>query len=95
VQVFTLLVKPNTSITFTFNDLEVSAIPGQSVGAALLEAGDRVLRVTRFENKPRAMFCGIGVCFDCLVVIDGAPNQRACITEAKAKMVVRTQVGGA
>jgi predicted molibdopterin-dependent oxidoreductase YjgC len=41
------------------------------------------------------MFCGIGVCFDCLVVIDGAPNQRACITEAKANMVVRTQVGGA
>jgi predicted molibdopterin-dependent oxidoreductase YjgC len=94
VQVFTLLAKPSASITFTFNDLEVSAIPGQSVGAALLEAGDRVLRVTRFE-KPRAMFCGIGVCFDCLVVIDGAPNQRACITEAKANMAVKTQLGGA
>ena len=91
----TLLAKPSASITFTFNGELISAVPGQSVGAAILETGARTLRVTRFENKPRGMFCGIGVCFDCLVVIDGVPNQRACLIEVRDGMKVITQVGGA
>ena len=83
------------NIEFTFDGEKIDAITGQSVAAALLAANQRTLRKTRFNNNERGVFCGIGVCFDCLVVIDGAPNQRACITEVKAKMVVRTQVGGA
>ena len=42
------------------------------VGAALIAAKQRTLRKTRFNQKGRGVFCGIGVCFDCLVVIDGA-----------------------
>lgn len=80
-------------IKFYFNDQEVSGLVGQSVGAALLAQGDRILRKTRFKAKGRGVFCGIGVCFDCLVVIDGISNQRACITEIKAGMKVQTQVG--
>lgn len=80
-------------IKFYFNDQEVSGYIGQSVGAALLAHGDRILRKTRFNEKGRGVFCGIGVCFDCLVVIDGISNQRACITEIKAGMKVQTQVG--
>lgn len=80
-------------IKFYFNDQEVSGYIGQSVGAALLAQGDRILRKTRFNEKARGVFCGIGVCFDCLVVIDGISNQRACITEIKAGMKVQTQVG--
>jgi D-hydroxyproline dehydrogenase subunit gamma len=80
-------------IKFYFNDQEVSGFIGQSVGAALLAQGDRILRKTRFKEKGRGVFCGIGVCFDCLVVIDGISNQRACITEIKAGMKVQTQVG--
>lgn len=80
-------------IKFYFNDQEVSGYIGQSVGAALLAKGDRILRKTRFNEKGRGVFCGIGVCFDCLVVIDGISNQRACITEIKAGMKVQTQVG--
>jgi predicted molibdopterin-dependent oxidoreductase YjgC len=80
-------------IKFYFNDQEVSGFIGQSVGAALLAQGDRILRKTRFNEKGRGVFCGIGVCFDCLVVIDGISNQRACITEIKAGMKVQTQVG--
>jgi predicted molibdopterin-dependent oxidoreductase YjgC len=80
-------------IKFYFNDQEVSGFIGQSVGAALLAQGDRILRKTRFNEKGRGIFCGIGVCFDCLVVIDGISNQRACITEIKAGMKVQTQVG--
>lgn len=80
-------------IKFYFNDQEVSGFIGQSIGAALLAQGDRILRKTRFNQKGRGVFCGIGVCFDCLVVIDGISNQRACITEIKAGMKVQTQVG--
>ncbi len=90
-----LLVKPNSSITFTFDGKLISAIPGQTVGSAILEAGERTMRLTRFENKPRGIFCGIGICFDCLVVIDGTPNQRACLIEVRDGMSVNTQVGGA
>ena len=80
-------------VRFFFNDQEVIGLTGQSVGAALLSNGDRVLRNTRFNEKGRGVFCGIGVCFDCLVVIDGITNQRACITEIKSGMKVQTQVG--
>ena len=80
-------------IKFYFNGQEVSGFIGQSIGAALLAQGDRILRKTRFNEKGRGVFCGIGVCFDCLVVIDGISNQRACITEIKAGMKVQTQVG--
>lgn len=81
------------NIEFTFNGEKIDAITGQSVAAALLAANHRTLRKTRFNNNERGVFCGIGVCFDCLVVIDGITNQRACLIEAKPGMKVQTQVG--
>ena len=81
------------NIEFTFDGEKIDAITGQSVAAALLAANQRTLRKTRFNNNDRGVFCGIGVCFDCLVVIDGIANQRACLIEAKPGMKVQTQVG--
>jgi aerobic-type carbon monoxide dehydrogenase small subunit (CoxS/CutS family) len=81
------------NIEFTFDGEKIDAITGQSVAAALLAANQRALRKTRFNNNERGVFCGIGVCFDCLVVIDGITNQRACLIEAKPGMKVQTQVG--
>lgn len=81
------------NIEFTFDGEKIVAITGQSVAAALLAANQRALRKTRFNNNERGVFCGIGVCFDCLVVIDGVTNQRACLIEAKPGMKVQTQVG--
>jgi len=80
------------NIEFTFDGEKIDAITGQSVAAALA-ANQRTLRKTRFNNNERGVFCGIGVCFDCLVVIDGITNQRACLIEAKPGMKVQTQVG--
>jgi aerobic-type carbon monoxide dehydrogenase small subunit (CoxS/CutS family) len=80
-------------IEFTFDGKTISAISGQSVGAALLAANQRSLRKTRFNQNKRGIFCGIGVCFDCLVVVDGVTNQRACIIEARSGMQVQTQDG--
>jgi len=81
------------NIEFTFDGEKIEAFTGQSVAAALLAANQRALRKTRFNNNDRGVFCGIGVCFDCLVVIDGIANQRACLIEAKPGMKVQTQVG--
>jgi len=81
------------NIEFTFDGESISAITGQSVAAALLAANQRALGKTRFNNNERGVFCGIGVCFDCLVVIDGITNQRACLIEARPGMKVQTQVG--
>lgn len=81
------------NIEFTFDGEKIDAITGQSVAAALSAANQRTLRKTRFNNNDRGVFCGIGVCFDCLVVIDGITNQRACLIEAKPGMKVQTQVG--
>lgn len=67
--------------------------PGQSVAAALIAAGIRSWRLTRTGDRPRGVFCGIGVCFDCLATINGVPNQRACLVEARPGDLVTTQHG--
>jgi len=64
-------------VGFTFNGEEMQAHEGASVAATLISNGERTTRTTRINQQPRGDFCGIGICFDCLVVIDGTPNQRA------------------
>ena len=62
--------------------------PGQSIGAALTAAGIRSWRTTRAGGRPRGLFCGIGVCFDCLVSVNGRRSLRACMVEARSGDVV-------
>jgi predicted molibdopterin-dependent oxidoreductase YjgC len=87
-------IKRGASIEISINGEKIKAHEGESVAAVMMVEGYGAMRTTLVGDK-RGIFCGMGVCFDCLVVIDGAPNQRACITEAKANMAVKTQVGGA
>ena len=77
-------------ISFTFNGQAFTCESGQSVAAALIAANNRELRRTRFEGEPRSIFCGMGICFDCVVVIDGVANQRSCLIEAKPGMKVES-----
>ena len=69
------------------------AYEGETVAAALLANGIRVFRHTAKRHEPRGLFCGIGQCTDCVMEIDGVPNQRTCMTIVRAGMVVRTQEG--
>lgn len=80
-------------ITFTLDGVALIAHGGQSIAAAMISNEKRVNRTTRIEGKPRGIFCGIGSCFDCLVVVDGIANQRACITEVRDGMKIETQRG--
>ncbi len=80
-------------ITFFFDGKELLANRGESIAAALISNGERITRVTRIHAQPRGVFCGIGICFDCLVVVDGINNQRACLIQVNQGMQVETQHG--
>jgi predicted molibdopterin-dependent oxidoreductase YjgC len=70
----------------------VSAHAGETVAAVMLAEGHLATRTTP-GGTPRGLFCGMGVCFDCLVVVDGIPNTRACMTYVADGMDVRRQAG--
>lgn len=76
--------------TFEWDGRDVEAYPGETILGALLAAGERTLRQSERRQAPRGMFCGIGICFDCLVVVDGVPDQRACVTSAAPGMRVQS-----
>lgn len=76
-----------------FDGEPVEFRPGQTVGGALTAVGVVSWRTTTHRGAPRGLFCGIGVCFDCLITVDGVPNQRACLTPARDGMRVETQEG--
>ncbi len=78
-------------------EIEVDGLPtrayaGESVAATLMADGVRTFRSTR-GGAPRGLYCGMGVCYDCLVIVDGRSNTRACMTEVAPGMRVQTQVG--
>ncbi|MEU0506738.1 (2Fe-2S)-binding protein [Nocardia sp. NPDC005998] len=80
-----------TSIVhLTLDGQELLAHPGQTVGAALIDAGIQSWRTTRKNGRPRGLFCGIGICYDCLITVDGAPNQRACLVPVREGMQLST-----
>jgi predicted molibdopterin-dependent oxidoreductase YjgC len=68
----------------------VPAFAGESVATVLLALGRQTFRHTDKHHAPRGLFCGMGVCFDCLVTIDGVENVRACMTPVKEGMVIET-----
>ena len=68
----------------------VQACAGDSAAAALLVLGVASFRHTPKTGSPRAAYCGMGVCFDCLVTINGEPNRQACLTPVAQGMTIDT-----
>ena len=87
------IVRRGDSFNIEVDGIPTSAHQGETVASVMLASGSRALRSTRKEGKPRGLFCGIGVCYDCLVVVDGRANVRACMTRAVPGMKVQTQQG--
>lgn len=80
-----------TPVTITYDGTPLSGLVGQSI-AGVIMANERLgFRRTSVQDAPRGVFCGIGVCFDCLVVVDGIEDVRACQRRAKEGDVVTTQ----
>ena len=85
-------VQRGRRLEFEVDGEPVVAFEGETVAAALLAHGIRILRTTA-AGETRGLFCGTGVCYDCLMVIDGRPSRRACMEPARDGMEVRTQAG--
>lgn len=83
----------SSKITFTYNGEEIEAYEGDTIAAALHAAGVRVLGHSQELHRPRGFYCAIGNCSSCMMVVDGVPNVKTCVTEVKQGMKVETQVG--
>ena len=79
--------------TIIVDGKKVPAIEGEPIAAALLAAGIRKFRETPKYHKPRGIFCAIGRCTDCVMIVDGIPNVRTCVTPVRNGMVIKTQKG--
>jgi hypothetical protein len=84
------LAKP---LRFTLDGAPMTALAGDSVAAALLAAGIATCRTTPAQGTPRGPYCLMGVCFECLVVIDGVGNRQGCLVAVAEGMRVETQRG--
>lgn len=80
-------------LRITVDGRELAAREGETIAAALLAEGIRVNRLTKKRHEPRGLFCGIGQCTDCVMVVNGVPNTRTCVTPVADGMVIETQVG--
>lgn len=72
----------------------VDAYEGESVAAAVMADRGPELRQTE-RKEPRGYFCGMGVCFDCVMIVNGVPNTRTCVTWVRDGMTVEHQIGSA
>jgi predicted molibdopterin-dependent oxidoreductase YjgC len=80
-------------VPFTIDGRPASARAGDTVAAALLANGVEVCRTTPVSGAPRAPYCMMGVCFECLVTVDGVGNRQGCLVLVEAGMRVETQKG--
>ena len=86
---------PDTSnaaaLTVTIDGERMAVRHGDTVAAALLLSGKRITRVSPVSGEPRAPYCMMGVCFECLVTIDGIGNRQGCIIPVADGMRIETQ----
>jgi predicted molibdopterin-dependent oxidoreductase YjgC len=80
-------------IAFTIDGQRAQALAGDTVAAALLGAGAEHCRTTPISGARRAPYCMMGVCFECLVTIDGVGNRQACLIPVREGMRIETQSG--
>ena len=80
-------------VHFTFDGKDMTGYEGEPIAMALRAAGVMVHRYTTKRHDPRGVFCAIGRCTDCVMVVDGKPNVRTCMTMLKEGMDERTQDG--
>lgn len=80
-----------SEVTIVFEGQPLKAFEGDTVASALIAYGLDVFRDSVKLHRPRGVFCAIGNCSSCLMVIDGVPNTRACVTRVHEGMTVQRQ----
>ena len=85
--------KLNELVEITVDGKSIQAKKGEMILAALLANGIIINRYTVKRKEPRGLFCGIGQCTDCAMIVNGRPNVRTCITPVQEGMIIETQHG--
>ncbi len=80
-------------VRVTVNGAELQCRAGDSVAAALFAGGMQACRDTAVGEVPRGPYCMMGVCYDCLVTIDGQANPQGCMTAVRDGMKIERQLG--
>lgn len=86
-------IKKGRLVSFNFDGKTLQGYEGEPIAAALKAAGVMIHRYTKKMHSPRGIFCAIGRCTDCVMVVDGKPNVRTCVTPLTEGMNVKTQYG--
>lgn len=81
------------TLRFTVDERPAEGRVGDTVAAALLAAGVETCRTTPVSGAPRAPYCMMGVCFECLVTVDGVGNRQGCLVPLAAGMAIVTHRG--
>lgn len=90
---FQRIGKSEANVVISVDGARVTARAGDTVAAALLAAGLTSTRTTPVSGAPRAPYCMMGVCFECLVTIDDVGNRQGCLVPVSDGMRVDTQKG--
>lgn len=81
-------IKRKDKVMISVNGKKIAAYKGETILAALLAAGYKTLKRSPIEHDPRGALCGMGVCFECIVTVNGIPNTRSCMTEVENDMEI-------
>lgn len=84
-------VRRGASVTLEIDGQSVAAYEGETIAAVMQALGLRTFRHARKTDEPRGMFCGMGICQECRVTVNGIPNIRACMTSVTSGMVIETE----
>jgi predicted molibdopterin-dependent oxidoreductase YjgC len=88
-------LQDNTSrgdaFTISLDGQKIIAYPGETLASVLLANGKRAFRHSQTKGEPRGLYCGMGICFECLVTVNGRANVRACQTLAQPDDIVESQ----
>ncbi len=83
--------KPGQTVTVYVDDQPVEMHPNDTAAAAVLTSGLGYGRTTTVSNSPRAPYCMMGVCFECMLEIDGLENVQGCMTPVQEGMRIKRQ----
>jgi predicted molibdopterin-dependent oxidoreductase YjgC len=86
-------LEEKTRVQIEVDGKTIEAFEGEPIAAALVAAGIQTFRKTAKRGEPRGVYCAMGLCTDCLMIVDGVPNVRTCITPAEDGMKIKTQIG--
>ncbi len=89
-------LKQRKKLSLFVNGKQIEAFEGETIAAAILASGTRLLRRSRKYGEPRGIFCGIGRCSDCIMTVNGMENIRTCITlvEDGMRVIIPEKIKG-